>query len=90
MRAAPETSGAASLFGGIAFPLSPMQFSIGERVGVRGSHLLWRPLLPLTLALFPQAGRGGTRDQARSLPLDLPEVPRMMVSAQPHPNCNRV
>ena len=35
----------------------------GERVGVRGSGTLqpWSLLLPLTLALSPQAGRGETR-----------------------------
>src|SRR5262245_13553421 len=32
----------------------------GERVGVRGSHKCRRKLLPLTLTLSPQAGRGKT------------------------------
>jgi hypothetical protein len=36
---------------------SPRPFD-GERVGVRGSYTPQRQLLPLTLTLSPQAGRG--------------------------------
>src|SRR5262245_19360288 len=42
--------------GDALFSLSPL-FS-GERVGVRGSHTRRSKLLPLTLTLSPQAGRG--------------------------------
>ena len=53
--------------------LLPLPILHGERVGARGRRLLRRLLLPLTLTLSPQAGRGDSlarRDEQmpRSLP----------------------